>query len=364
MNTTLLHPDRLFPAESRTRDLARELYSLVKDEPIISPHGHTDQAWFANNTSFGDPVSLLITPDHYLLRMLYSQGHSLESFGVKTKDDSTFETDKKKIWKLFARNFYLFRGTPSAMWLAHVFHEVFKFEKPFTEENADFYFEVISAKLNSPEFLPRTLFDKFKIDVLATTDAATDELLDHQKIKNEWGRRVIPTYRPDSSVDPEHEDFSKNLRLLSEQTNEDATSWKGYLAAHRARRAFFKANGATATDHGHPNARTLNLFSNEAEMLFDKIVSGTFTPVEADDFRAHMLWQMASMSMDDGLVMQLHPGSYRNHNPMLFNRFGRDKGADIPLAMEYTKALKPLLDSFGNSSKLRLILFTLEMEIK
>jgi glucuronate isomerase len=360
MNTSLLHPDRLFPVESKTRDLARELYSLVKAAPIISPHGHTDQAWFANNTSFGDPVSLLITPDHYLLRMFYSQGHSLENFGVKTKDGSVSETDKRKIWKLFAQNFYLFRGTPSALWLGHVFHEVFHIEKPFSVENADFYFDEMSKQLNTKEFLPRALFDRFNIEVLATTDGATETLSDHQRIKREWGRRVLPTYRPDASVDPEHEEFQTNLKLLSELTKEDTTSWKGYLAAHRNRRKFFKENGATATDHGHPNARTLNLPEREAEKLFQKVSTGNFTATEADDFRAHMLWQMAAMSVEDGLVMQLHPGSFRNHNPSLYEKFGRDKGADIPVAIEYTRALKPLLDSFGANAKLRLILFTLD----
>ena len=360
MNPTLLHPDRLFPVDSKSRDLAREFYSLVKDAPIISPHGHTDQAWFANNASFGDPVSLLITPDHYLLRMFYSQGHSLESFGVKTKDGSPFEEDKRKIWKLFAKNYHLFRGTPSAMWLGHVFHEVFRIDRPFTEANADFFFDEMSRQIQSADFLPRALFNRFKIEVLATTDAATDSLSDHKKIKNDWGKRVIPTYRPDSAVDPEHEDFLKNIKLLAEQTGEDTQTWNGYLAAHRARRKFFKENGATATDHGHPTASTLNLSPAEGEKLYLKVISGNSTPEEAERFRAHMLWQMASMSMDDGLVMQLHPGSYRNHNPELFKKFGRDKGADIPVAMEYTKALKPLLDSFGNSSKLRLILFTLD----
>ncbi len=360
MNTKLLHPDRLFPVETKTRDLARELYLFVKDAPIVSPHGHTDQAWFANNTSFGDPVSLLITPDHYLLRMLYSQGHKLESFGVQTRDGSPFETDKRKIWKLFAKNFYLFRGTPSAMWLGHVFHEVFQIEKPFNEDTADFYFDEITMRLRTQEFLPRALFDKFNIDVLATTDAATDSLSDHQKIKKDWGKRIIPTYRPDSVIDPLHEDFHKNIKLLAELTKEDTTSWKGYLAAHRSRRKFFKDNGATATDHGHSNARTLNLSDSQAGDLFQLALTKNITLKEADDFRAHMLWQMASMSMDDGLVMQLHPGSFRNHNHTLFEKFGRDKGADIPTSIEFTKSLKPLLDSFGNSNNLRLILFTLD----
>lgn len=350
-----LHPDRLFPIEPKTREMARELYSLVKNEPIISPHGHTDQRWFAYNEAFSDPVSLLITPDHYLLRMFYSQGMKLEDFGVKQT-----ESDKRKIWKLLAQNFHLFRGTPSSLWLKHVFHEVFGIEKPLNVENADFYFDHMSEKLKSKEFLPRTLFEKFNISVLATTDAATDDLKDHLKIKNEWGKRVIPTYRPDAVVDPEHEEFQKNLKLLSDLTNEDCYSWRGYLSAHKKRRKFFKEMGATATDHGHPSARTLNLSDTESEKLFAKVSKGSFTPGEAESFRALMLYKMAEMSLEDKLVMQLHPGSYRNHNPELFAKFGRDKGADIPKQMEYVEALKPLLDSFGNKSDLRLILFTLD----
>lgn len=359
MKTELLHPDRLFPVDAKSREIARELYSLVKDAPIISPHGHTDPKWFAENTSFGDPVKLLITPDHYLLRMLYSQGISMQDMGVKSKDGK-FETDKRKIWKIFAKNFHLFRGTPTALWMKHVFFEVFKLERDFTVENADYFFDEMSSKLNSKEFLPRTLFERFKIEVLATTDSPVDSLENHQKIKAEWGGRVIPTYRPDAVIDPEHEDFHKNLKAFGEISKEDVYSWKGYLKAHVKRREFFKQMGATASDHGHPNARTLNLDEVSAERLFLKVTKDKFTLDEADNFRAHMLWQMARMSQDDGLVMQLHPGSFRNHNPTLFENFGRDKGADIPVSIEYTKALKPLLDSFGNSKDFRMILFTLD----
>lgn len=358
-NTTLLHPDRLFPSDSKTRDVARDLYATVKDVPIISPHGHTDPQWFSENQSFGDPVSLLLTPDHYVLRMLYSQGISLEEMGVRSKKGES-ATDKRKIWKTFAKNFHLFRGTPSDMWLKHVFHEVFGIEKAFSEENADFYFDEMSAKLNSKAFLPRSLFDRFKIEVLATTDAATDDLSHHQKIKKDWGRRVIPTYRPDGVIDPEHEDFTKNLKKFAEVSGEDVYSWKGYLTAHRKRREFFKQNGATATDHGHPTSRTLKLSDADGERLFSRITSGNVTAQEAESFRAHMLWKLAEMSHDDNLVMQLHPGSFRNHNTQLFETFGRDKGADIPGIIEFTHSLRPLLESFGNSTKFRMILFTLD----
>lgn len=362
MNSEFLNPDRLFPADEKTRHLARDLYAVVQDFPIISPHGHTDPTWFSENTAFSDPVSLLITPDHYILRMLYSQGIGMESLGVVPKEGA-YECNKRHIWKRFARFFYLFRGTPSALWMKHVFYEIFKIQKEFSEENADYFFDAISHCLKSREYLPRALFERFKIEVLATTDAATDPLISHQKIKREWGKRVIPTYRPDTVVDPLHEDFKTNIEQLGKITNEDTLTWSGYLKAHQSRREFFKKNGATSTDHGHPSPRTLQLAPAKAEKLYKKILTKHFTKKEADDFRAHMLWQFAAMSLEDGLVMQLHAGSYRNHNPLLFKRFGYDKGADIPVQMEYTQNLKPILDSFGNEAKLQLILFTLDESV-
>jgi glucuronate isomerase len=362
MNMKHLNPDRLFPIDKKTRSIARYLYSLIKDAPIISPHGHTDPSWFSKNIAFSDPVSLLITPDHYILRMLYSQGIKMESLGVNNQNESS-ELDKRKIWKLFAKYFYLFRGTPSQLWMKHVFYDIFKLKKEFNEEHADYFFDKISLLLNTKEYLPRSLFEKFNIDILATTDAATDSLKFHQEIKTSWGKRVIPTYRPDSVSDPEHEDFYKELELLGTLTKEDTFTWSGYLKAHRIRREFFKKMGASATDHGPPNPRTLQLSPNAAHQLFHKILEKNFTREEADHFRAHMLWQFAAMSYDDGLVMQLHAGSYRNHNLQLFKRFGRDKGADIPKQMEYTENLKPLLDAFGNEDKLQLILFTLDESV-
>lgn len=359
MNATLLHPDRLFPPDAKTREIARELYATVKDAPIISPHGHTDPSWFSENQSFGDPVSLLITPDHYLLRMFYSQGISLDEMGVAPREGIA-ESDKRRIWKKFAENFYLFRGTPSDLWLKHVFHEVFGIDRQLTVENADYYFDEMSARLNEKSFLPRALFDRFRIEVLATTDAATDDLSAHRKIREEWGKRVLPTYRPDGVIDPEHEDFRNNLELFARVSGEDVYSWKGYLSAHRKRRNFFQSMGATATDHGHPTAMTLKLTNAEAEKLFSRITSANFTAEDAENFRAHMLWKLAEMSEADGLVMQLHPGSFRNHNPFLFRKFGRDKGADIPSTIEYTRSLRPLLDSFGNSKNFRMVLFTLD----
>ncbi|MES2856042.1 MAG: glucuronate isomerase [Bdellovibrionota bacterium] len=357
---TLLHPDRLFPIDGKTRDFARELYRTVCDLPILSPHGHTDQEWFSQNASFTDPVSLLLTPDHYVLRMLYSRGHDLAKFGIfpPGKSDETF--DPRKAWRIFADHFHLFRGTPTDLWMKHVFHQVFNLEAPLSGETSDRYFDQMVESLKSDQFKPRALFDRFKIEVLATTDAAIDTLEAHAKIKKDWGRRIIPTYRPDAAVDPEHESFFDSVAELGRLTNEDVSSFEGYLRAHRTRRIFFKSMGATATDHGHPSTMTIDLTSAQAEKLFARILSRDFSAGDAETFRAHMLLRMAEMSLDDGLVMQLHPGSFRNHNPRLMEKFGRDKGADIPVAVEYTRSLKALLDRFGNDSKLNLILYTLD----
>jgi len=350
-----LHPDRLFPVQEKARDLARQLYQTIASAPIISPHGHTDPEWFSENRSFGDPVSLLITPDHYVLRMLYSQGYSLQDFGVQPKPDYQART----AWRIFAKNYFLFRGTPTSMWMNHVFHSVFELPSPLSAETADTFFDTISEKLQSKTFLPRSLYDQFKIEVLATTDAATDTLHAHRKIREEWPRTILPTFRPDGVIDPENEDFLANLEQLSEMTSLDCHDYDNYLAALRKRRLEFIKLGATATDHGHPTPKTLNLGAREARDLFQRVQKQP-SAMDAENFRAHMLVEMARMSTEDGLVMQLHPGSFRNHNFELFKKFGRDRGADIPTRAEFTRNLKPLLDLLGNHQNFKIILFTLD----
>ncbi|NLR72047.1 glucuronate isomerase [Novosphingobium sp. ERN07] len=351
-----LHPDRLFPVDPSVRGLARELYSGVKDLPIISPHGHTDPRWFAGNDTFGNATDLLLVPDHYVFRMLYSQGVALEDLGVRNKG-----VDPRAAWRLFAERYWLFRGTPSRMWLDWVFAEAFGMGVQLCAETSDLYFDTITEMLASDTFRPRALFERYNIEVLATTESPIDRLEHHVAIRESgWKGRVITAYRPDPVVDPEFEGFRANLDTLTELTGEDCCTWRGYLAAHRTRRAFFKSMGATSTDHGHPTAATANLSAAEAEALFAKVVSGAFTAAEAELFRAQMLTEMAGMSVDDGLVMQIHPGSFRNHNAAVFERFGRDKGADIPTRTDFVHALKPLLDKFGNERDLSIILFTLD----
>lgn len=351
-----LNPDRLFPADPATRGIARDLYREVARLPIVSPHGHTDPAWFALNAPFGNATELLLVPDHYLFRMLYSQGVRLETLGIGNP-----EADPRVAWRILAENYHLFRGTPSRIWLDWVFAEVFGMEVRLDAKTADFYFDAITEKLALDCFRPRALFDQFGIEVLATTEGPLDTLDHHRSIAaSDWDGRVITAYRPDPVVDPEFAGFARNLARFSEITGEDCGSWHGYLAAHRKQREVFKLVGATSTDHGHPTAATANLSQAEAEALFDRVKHGGASKADAELFRGQMLTEMAAMSIDDGLVMQIHPGSFRNHNRQLFERFGRDKGADIPMRTDYVHALKPLLDRFGNAPALSIILFTLD----
>ncbi len=356
-----LHPDRLFPADSVTRDIARRLYATVADLPIVSPHGHTDPAWFAENRPFPDPARLFIVPDHYVHRMLYSQGIAPEAVGVPRLDGGPVEQDPRAIWRLFAANFPLFRGTPSWLWLNHAFTTVFGIEEQPSAENADRLYDTIADALMRPEFRPRALYERFNIEVLATTDSPLDDLRHHRALRDSgWKGRVITAFRPDPAVDPDFPNFAQNLVELGRITGRDAASWTGYLEALADRRAYFKEMGATSTDHGHPSARTADLSLPEAEALFGRVKGGQASAEDAELFRAQMLTEMARMSLADGLVMQIHPGSRRDHNPWIFKTFGKDKGCDIPGPTDYVSALKPLLDRFGNARDLTIILFTLD----
>ena len=351
----------LFPAEPKVRDLARALYETVADLPIVSPHGHTDPRWYALNEPFPDPAQLLIVPDHYIFRMLHSQGIALESLGVRRKDGSPVETDGRTIWRLFAANYHLFRGTPTRLWMDYVLTNLFGIEQRLSAETADASFDRIAECLAHPDYRPRALFERFNIEVIATTEGALDDLRYHQAIRESgWKGRVVTAYRPDAVVDPDFEGFHDNLDRLGEITGEDTGTWEGYLAAHRKRRTYFKSFGATSTDHGHPTADTANLTPAEARGLFDRIRTGQADAAERRLFRGQMLTEMCRMSLDDGLVVQIHPGSWRNHSPLMLERFGRDIGFDIPTRTDYVAALKPLLDAVGLERDLTVILFTLD----
>lgn len=356
----VLDPDRLFASDPTQRAIARELYAEINGLPIVSPHGHTDPIWFADDTPWADATGLLLAPDHYVFRMLYSQGVDLDALGIPSRAGVP-ATDPRAAWRLFAEHYHVFRGTPSRLWLDHVFAEIFGIDVALDRDTADRYYDAIGAKLATDAFRPRALFDRFGIEVLATTEGAHDSLDAHHRIRaSDWDGRVITTYRPDGVIDVEHEAFKSAMMRFAELTGEDVYDWRGYLRAHARRRADFRAAGATATDHGHPTAATADLPAADAEALFRRVTGDGWTPADAELFRAQMLTEMARMSIDDGMVMQLHPGSYRNHNAGLFASHGRDKGADIPVRTDYVRALRPMLDVVGNSRDLTLILFTLD----
>jgi glucuronate isomerase len=353
----LLHDDRLFPSEINARTIARRLYEQVQHLPIVSPHGHTQVSWFARNQPFSDPASLFVRPDHYIFRMLYSQGISLDDLEIATPKVE----NPRRVWRIFADHYHLFRGTPTRMWLDFSFQELFGFGERLSAKTADMYFDVISEKLRTPGFLPRALYDRFNLEVLATTDSPLDMLADHQAIRaSDWGGRIIPTFRPDGVIDPEAPGFASSIMKMREQTGEDTSHWTGYLNALRKARARFLSMGCTATDHGHPTAQTADLPTAEAAVLFERVLAGDANIAEQELFRAQMLTEMARMSVEDGLVMQIHPGCLRSHNRRVHEQYGRDMGADIPRPTNYVDALRPLLDRFGNEVTLTIILFTLD----
>ncbi|MHB1857925.1 MAG: glucuronate isomerase [Acidobacteriaceae bacterium] len=353
----MLHPHRLFPADPSTRAIASRLYAGVKDLPILSPHGHTEASWFAEDKPFPDPATLLIQPDHYVFRMLYSQGIPLEHLGIGEHPIA----NPRGVWHLFAKHYYLFRGTPTRLWLNYCFRELFGLTVPLSQETADMYYDAIQEKLAKPEFRPRALFERFGVEVLATTNSPLDPLTHHLALrKSGWPGKVIPTFRPDSVVDPDFDGFKQNVERLGASTGEDTSRWSGYKTALRATRERFRELGCTATDHGHPTPATADLDVESASKLFDRILSGSSTIADRELFRAQMLTEMALMSLDDGLVMQIHPGSLRNHNETIYRRFGRDMGADIPTQTDYVHNLQPLLRRVGNEPELTIILFTLD----
>ena len=356
-----LPPDRFFSPDATLRRLACELFEAVERLPILSPHGHTDPAWFATDAPFEDAVSLFLWPDHYVLRMLYSQGVSLGDLGLRG-GNGPVETDRRVIWRRFAANYRLFHGTPSRLWLDHAFATVFGLSIQLEAETAAHYFDTIAEALARPDFRPRALFERFGIEVIATTEGGLDDLAHHQAIRaGGWSGRIVSTFRPDDVVDPSREDFAGNLDRLEAITGHSTGTFRSYLDALSSRReAFRRLSGATATDHGHPTARTADLDRDTCEALFARVRRGGAAPADAELFRAQMLTEMAAMSLEDGMVMQLHPGSWRNHNPWLFQTHGRDKGADIPTETGFVEQLKPLLDRFGNRADLTLILFTLD----
>jgi glucuronate isomerase len=353
--------DRYFSPDPAQHQIARTLYEQIRALPLICPHGHVDPRLLADDHyKWGTPVDLLIIPDHYIFRLLYSQGITLEELGIQRKDGQPGEKDHRKIWQLVCDHWYLFRGTPTSLWLRDELRDIFGIEEKLTSESAQRIYDTIDAQLRTPAFQPRRLFERFQIEVLATTDPATASLEEHRRIQNsDWSGRVLPTFRPDAVINIQA-DYAEQIRLLGQAANSEITDYRSYLAALEQRRRFFRTMGATATDQAAPTAYTERLSEQEADAIFQRALRGKASVDDARRFTGHMLIEMARMSTEDGLVMQLHIGSFRDHNPELFAQFGRDMGADIPTASEFTHNLKPLLDLFGRDPRLTLVLFNLD----
>lgn len=366
MPEPLLSPDRFFAPEPGQRRVARELYESITDLPIVSPHGHVDPALLASeDATFGTPTDLFIIPDHYVFRMLYSQGVPLESLGIPKRPDApegpALETDHRKIWQVFADHFYLFRGTPSGVWLAHELHEVFGIRQKLNGDTAQAIYDELADKLAQPAYRPRALFDRFKIEVLCTTDGAADSLAHHKAIRESgWPGVVRPTFRPDAVTNLGLPAWKANLEALGAVVGREITTAKALVAALDERRAFFKSMGATSTDSGVETPYTEAMSEHDAEAIFARALAGRATPNDVRRFTGYMNFEMARMSVEDGLVMQFHAGSHRNHNPLVYATFGADKGADIPILTEWVQNLKPLTDRFGNDPRLTLVLFTVD----
>ena len=357
-----LPEDRYFDPDPAQKRIALELYQSVADLPIISPHSHVDPRLLADeNASLGTPAELLILPDHYVFRMLYSQGIRLEDLGIPRMDGSPVEKDHRKIWQTFADHFYLFRGTPTGVWLAQELRSVFGIEEKLTGQTAQDIYDRIVARLKLPEFRPRAMFKRFNIEVLCTTDAVTDPLTYHRAIrKSGWEGSVHPTFRPDGVTNLLHPAWRSNVDRLGELSGISIDSYARFIQALEERRSFFKEMGATATDHGVESAAAERLSPLETEALFRRALQGKPEAKDAARFTAHMIMEFARMSIEDGLVMQLHVGSIRDHNDLIYQRFGSDKGADIPRECDFTRNLRPLLNEFGNEPRWTLILFTLD----
>ncbi|MEM7134477.1 MAG: glucuronate isomerase [Chloroflexota bacterium] len=358
---------RYFDSESHQQKMALHLYDLVADLPLICPHGHVDPSLFSNpDVHFDAPAQLLIVPDHYVVRMLYSQGIPMEQLGIPRQDaipnqSNPLIASDEEIWQTFADNFYLFRGTPTGMWIRDELSQVFGIHEKLNSENGPAIYQMLKERLASPEFQPRQLFERFKIEVLCTTDPATSTLEHHQAIRDShWRGDIRPTFRPDAIINLDAPGWQQEVDLLGDRVGKEIGSYRDLIQALEERRSFFKEKGATATDHSSLTPFTERLSEQEAEQIWQRGLRGEADESDARQFTGHMYMEMARMSVEDGLVMQLHTGTVRNHNRPLFERYGPDMGADIPIANEFTQNLRPLLNEFGNHPNLTLILFMLD----
>lgn len=351
-------PARLFPTDPPARAIAAELYGHIADAPILSPHGHVPADLLANDLPFVDPAELLVTNDHYVTRLLHSGGVELSQLGLGPAEESS--PTAREIWRTLAHHWHRFAGTASGYWLEEELNGILGVSTPLTPVTADEVFDAITERLTRPEFRPRALFRQFGIEFLATTNDPLEDLEPHRILaKSDLGGRVVPTFRPDRYVDPNTVGFTENVEALLDASQQPAT-FAGYLDGLRSCRGRFVDHGAVSTDHGVEEMFTADVEAADAEHLFQRVLHGTADAAERRLFLGHMMLQMAGMSVDDGLVMTVHPGVRRNHNSHTFNRFGADTGHDIPIRTSFTQGLRPLLERYGLVKDFHLVLFTVD----
>jgi glucuronate isomerase len=356
-----LSEDRYFDPDPAIRRVARELYTETRSLPLICPHGHVEPSLLSENLRFPEPAALLITPDHYIFRLLYSRGVALEQLGIATRAEEVREHDPRQVWQVFAEHYYLFRGTPTGAWLDYELYYVFGVRQQLNGATAGRIYDQVNERLASREYLPRALFERFNIEVLTTTDGAADPLDHHRTLRaSGWRGVVVPCFRPDALFRIARPEWRAELAVLERVHGGSLSSCAALVAALAGRRGYFRSLGATSTDHGVEEPRTGRLPDGDADALLERALLGTATVADQQGFEAHMLMEMARLSVEDGMVMQLHAGALRDHNELIAERYGPDKGGDIPVATEYTRNLRPLLNAYGNDPRLRLVLFTLD----
>ena len=299
--------DRHLTSNEKALPLAREIFAQMNKWPIISPHGHVAAELILENKQFSNPVELLIKPDHYLTRMLFSQGISYEKLDLPNKSAVVKGISPQEIWRIFAKNWKLFRGTPSRIWFQEILSKFFEIDEILNEVNADAIYEKISIVLAQPEFRPQHLLNQFNIEVLATTDSTSSDLQAHRKLLElDLNTRIIPTFRPDDVSDPLRKDWRQSIKDLSTITGVEIATFKNLLSALRLQRNRFSELGGTATDHGVLSANCISASDFEKERLFKELIFGnSISPSAAANFSAIMLFEHAKMSRSEEHTSEL-----------------------------------------------------------
>ena len=277
-----LHPDRLLPAAPELRSIARRLYDEVRDLPILSPHGHVEARLLLEDQPFPDPTTLLVTPDHYVTRLLHASGVPLDRLGVGQGPLSPEAA--REAWRLLCENWSVYRGTPVKYWLESALVDVFGLDLRPSAETADALYDGIADQLAQPAFRPRALFDRFRIEVLATTDDPADDLAAHAALRADptFTGRVVPTFRPDRYLEAGRPDWARDVLHLGAVAGIDTGCYAGWVAAMEDRRTHFRRHGGVSTDHSHEDVGTEPLDAAEAERIYREALAGTVEPRPGD----------------------------------------------------------------------------------